>query len=52
MESGIDRALINLDQSKIFENVVHRYLENVLRVAIFSPDFAIRSVRYTAVSAL
>ena len=39
IEDGTEAALINLDQSKAFDRVDHRFLESVLKTAGFKPEF-------------
>ena len=39
LQDGIEVALINLDQSKAFDRVDHRFLASVLETAGFKPEF-------------
>ena len=39
LEDGIEAALINLDQSKAFDKVDHRFLATVLKTARFRQEF-------------
>ena len=39
MEDNTEPALINLDQSKAFDRVDHRFLAAVLKTAGFEPEF-------------
>ena len=39
LEDGTEAALINLDQSKAFNSIDHRFLATVLETARFKPEF-------------
>ena len=39
LKDDADAALINLDQSKVFDRVDHRFLAEVLKTAGFKPEF-------------
>ena len=39
LDDGTEAVLINLDQSKAFDRVEHRFLSSILETAGFKPEF-------------